>query len=309
MDIFLEPNKPKSKILFVGEGNFSFSRCLVENSENINENITVTCFEAESDQNESTKENINVLKNHGIQVMFGIDATKLNEIKVIWDKIIFMFPHIGGKMKIQKNRDLLKNFALCTQKVLENDGKVIVTLCDGQGGTPYDNIKRLEADSWQILKMMSYGSFGLVQALKLQLEQYPGYKPFGYRSQDKGFHVEQATVHIFQKFPPITIQNDQISKSMICAPKYQNDLSFWITDGKTEVPEDIFREIINKESKYSVIKVDLIDKYFSEQKGLHSQTHRLTYFNEKFVISPNDVMILHYSIGSVLTKHLNINIR
>ena len=48
----------------------------------------------------------------------------------------------------------------------------------------------------------------MIGARKLQLEQFPGYKPFGYRSQDKGFHVDQATIHIFQIFPSIVQKID-----------------------------------------------------------------------------------------------------
>lgn len=73
--------------------------------------------------------------------------------------------------------------------------KVIVALSGGQGGSEYEVIQRSEADTWQIIKMMSFGG---LQAIRIeQFPNLPAYKAFGYRSQDKGFHVEQALVHTF----------------------------------------------------------------------------------------------------------------
>ena len=83
-------------------------------------------------------------------------------------------------MKIDKNRELLKQFSLSVSKVLNEQGQVLVTLCDGQGGTNFDIHPRIESDSWQILKMMSYGKLGLVQAETFQLQKFPGYNSYGY---------------------------------------------------------------------------------------------------------------------------------
>ena len=316
MDLFLDPNAENLKILFVGEGNFSFCRSLVQH--NVKHDVSATCYESEESANESTMENIAILKNYGVKIFFGIDATILEQTTIptkIWDRIIFNFPHIGGKMKIQKNRDLLKHFAQSAHNVIEKkEGCVIVTLCDGQGGTPYDHAKRIEADSWQILKMMSYGHFGMIGAKKLQLELFPGYKPFGYRSQDKGFHVDQATVHIFQIFPSILVQKNEIScvnsivsRKMICAPTYEHDISFWIPNN--DLSENRLKEVIDQESKSSVTKIDLIDEYHSKEKGQISRTYRLTYYNDEFIINPIEVMDIHYSIGNALMKKYNVIVR
>ena len=316
MDLFLDPNAKRLKVLFLGEGNFSFCRSLIQ--QNVKHDVYATCFESEESANESTMENIAILKSFGVKIFFGIDATTLEENTIptkTWDRIIFNFPHIGGKMKIQKNRDLLKNFGHSASKVIEKkEGCVIVTLCDGQGGTPYDHVKRIEADSWQIVKMMSYGNFGMIGARKLQLEQFPGYKPFGYRSQDKGFHVDQATVHIFQIFPLIVQKNEiscvddsVVSRKMICPPSYEHDISFWIPNN--DLSENRLKEVIDQESKSSVTKIDLIDEYHSKEKGQISRTYRLTYFNDIFIINPIQVMDIHYSIGKALMKKFNVIVR
>ena len=76
--------------------------------------------------------------------------------------VTFTFPHIGGKMKIKKNRELIRNFALSVSEL--NPSRVLVTLCGGQGGTEYDSVQREECNHWQVVKMMAHGGFVLVNA-------------------------------------------------------------------------------------------------------------------------------------------------
>ena len=92
------------------------------------------------------KKNVTKLKKLGVKVVSGVDATNLRKSveleDQLFDLVVFMFPHIGGKMKIQKNRDLIKEFAVNIRPFLNFGGSVIVTLAGGQGGTPVDPIQR-----------------------------------------------------------------------------------------------------------------------------------------------------------------------
>ncbi|XP_029177291.1 mitochondrial ribosome-associated GTPase 2 isoform X2 [Nylanderia fulva] len=151
-------------VLLVGEGNFSFSVALLRC--NLNINLIATCYESNVSQ-ETTKENVNYLRSNGICVLFDVDATKLEECLALksklFDKIIFNFPHIGGKMRIEKNRELLKNFFLSSEKMIKENGQILVTLCNGQGGTPMDKPKRRWDDSWKIVEMAAHGNFILTK--------------------------------------------------------------------------------------------------------------------------------------------------
>lgn len=78
--------------------------------------------------------------------MYGVDATNLSQNHIIvehkFDKIIFNFPHISGKMRMDLNRELLARFFVSAASILASDGIVIVSLCEGQGGTPADKKRR-----------------------------------------------------------------------------------------------------------------------------------------------------------------------
>ena len=143
----LEDFSAESKVLFVGEGNFSFSASLVESlilkhpqSQNANcaspetpvqikednvtqakklktdfgEWFTVSCYEDEKCGSEIKQKNLEILQSHGCNILFELDATMLHKdvrtMKGKYSNIIFMFPHVGGKMRIEKNRALLLAF-------------------------------------------------------------------------------------------------------------------------------------------------------------------------------------------------------
>lgn len=191
-------------VLFVGEANFSLSLSIIRiwNSSSTN-NVWASCFELDP-VSELAKDNIRQLEDIGVNVILGVDATNLEHhfSEKKFAKIIFMFPHIGGKMRVEKNRQLLKQFAVSCQNHLVQQGQVIITLCKGQGGTPFDTVQRpQEKDTWQVVKMMAFGSFVLTNISNFDLKNNNSYKPFGYRSLDKAFNAENAVVHVFKKAP------------------------------------------------------------------------------------------------------------
>ena len=218
---------PTTSVLFVGEGNFSFSNLLTEHwqqslavknnqcntskadNSTLN-NVYSTCYE-DKPVSEFASRNVECLRQRGVNVHLGIDATKSLEQNHIscesFDKIVFMFPHIGGKMKIKKNRDLLRDFSKNMVKYLDQrnkDAVIIVTLCGGQGGTPFDPIQRSESDTWQIVKMLSsanlllksIGLFNINDYINVDCEAYDSY---GYRGINKNFNVKHGVVHVFAK--------------------------------------------------------------------------------------------------------------
>ncbi|XP_046736890.1 ferredoxin-fold anticodon-binding domain-containing protein 1 isoform X4 [Diprion similis] len=188
------------KVLLVGEGNFSFGVCLSKLDQSIS--LTATCYESPI-VFESAKKNAEYLRNHGARVLLGVDATKLGEyfplVSEEFDKIIFNFPHTGGKMKISRNRKLLREFFISAENLIKRTGSILVSLCNGQGGTPADSPQRRWDDSWQIVEMAAYGNFLLTGVQPFSRDEFPGYTSVGYRSLEKGFGTENLLVHIFQK--------------------------------------------------------------------------------------------------------------
>lgn len=108
------PFRPTDTILLIGEGNFSFSRALVdmdlaqvyadttEPTHVIPSNITATSYDSEAECYEKyadAKEIVNQLRERGVEVVFGVDATKLSAKQLgkrrLYDRVIWNFPHAG----------------------------------------------------------------------------------------------------------------------------------------------------------------------------------------------------------------------
>lgn len=181
----------------------------------------------------------------GICVLFDVDATKLEECLALksklFDKIIFNFPHVGGKMRIEKNRDLLKSFFVSSQKMIKENGQVLVTLCNGQGGTPMDNPKRRWDDSWKIVEMAAHGNFILTKVEPFLWQSFPDFVVTGYRSLEKQFHTAGSLTHFFIKSKPPTVYN--------ITPSNKIDIS------KYSINNITWKEVLNNienESDYDV---------------------------------------------------------
>lgn len=196
-------------ILILGDANFSFSvavhkLCIKDPLSTFYGSILyATTFEDAttciSKYGNITTNNKKILLEYGHQVFHDVDATNLEKTfsNLIFHRIIFNFPHIGRKAGIDKNRLLLKNFFISAKKFTNQDSKVDVSLCAGQGGTPSDTKIRKPCNSWKIVKMASFGGFILTSVDLFQNNDYPPYECTGKRGSSKSFHLQGSITHQF----------------------------------------------------------------------------------------------------------------
>lgn len=101
------PFSATERILLAGEGNFSFARALVCSPPPSLDflppsNVTATVYDTEEDccsKYPDATEIIAALREKGVEVLFGVDATKLDRYPLLkgrqYDRIVWNFPHAG----------------------------------------------------------------------------------------------------------------------------------------------------------------------------------------------------------------------
>lgn len=97
------PFRPTDRILLIGEGNFSFARALVSELPDLPaSNVTATAYDSQEEcfaKYADAEEVVEELKGKGVEVLFGVDASKLEKVGALkrrrWDRIVWNFPHAG----------------------------------------------------------------------------------------------------------------------------------------------------------------------------------------------------------------------
>lgn len=151
-----------------------------------------------------------------------------NYFETHFSHVIYNFPHVGGKMKIHKNRQLLRDFFQSACKIIRMDGFIITTLCSGQAGIPLDNVTRRFEDTWQLVSMATFADLILRAVTQFDALQYPSYTCIGYRSQNKSFHQSGSLMFCFSKAVLQSIRANSLSyeyvnmvdNSYVYVPRY-----------------------------------------------------------------------------------------
>lgn len=279
----------------------------------------------------------------GTRVIAGVDAKKLQEHNILsseqFDIVVFNFPHVGGKMRIEKNRDLLKNFFISVRSILKkDDGKVFVSLCDGQGGTPADKSKRQWNDSWQVTEMAAHGDFLLVAIETFDSNLFETYTVTGYRSLEKQFNTEGSLTHIFkladkpcqsniapkhkinlqqcycksityQKMLTETDNNDYNSQIKGDLSMYPNTYNFDITLSIN--PEFSVAKLYETLYNYAGVIIHNVEFLYSYKFSdlRETNTFRITYNTSRFAVHRKLIVDLHQNvISDVIEKALNVTV-
>ncbi|XP_029924281.1 ferredoxin-fold anticodon-binding domain-containing protein 1 [Myripristis murdjan] len=288
-------------ILLVGEGNFSFSASVSQSSSEPESRITATCLQSEEEalRHEGAAANIQIIKDSGGEVLFGVDSTRLGECAAlrdsVFDRVVFNFPHCGRKSGVKKNRELLKNFFLSCVQVLAEDGEVHITLCNGQGGTPVDQPKREWHNSWQVVAMAAEAHLVLSIVQPFESEKYKSYKCTGYRSQDKGFHLENALLHVFTRSLPYTAAQRLKVEEDVEGERVQYDIP-------AELSDYMFRAILSSGSVHPVKLVqDFLLKGLAEKWSVSMRAETIP-----FLLTSQQLQKCSHAVDNTCCYQINL---
>jgi hypothetical protein len=164
-DLVVEPQQQQQqqprRVLIVGDGDLSYAAMMAPIYHAEGTQLTATVIEQKGqhfDTYTRGSENCTTIVNHGHQVVFGVDATKLEDTNFAttsFHVIRWNFPHWNGKTNNQQNRALLHSFfrsvsaASHLLRTTMGDGTMIeLALMDHQGGANSSNLVDWK-QSWQ----------------------------------------------------------------------------------------------------------------------------------------------------------------
>ncbi len=122
-------------VLLVGEGNLSFVKTLMTMPQTGVTRVTATVFEKERNVSDETTKNAQSILHKGGQVLYGVDATRLDKsiARQKFDTIIFQFPNVGSRESKHghtSNHVMIRRFLRSAAPYLEEGGKVLITAVD-----------------------------------------------------------------------------------------------------------------------------------------------------------------------------------
>ena len=301
-----------SAYLIIGDGDFSFSLSLTRKLQTDDAGIYVVATSLETrDQvvcRPNAVENITELIKLQSIVLHEVDGTALNtcaelvQLAKKFNEIVFNFPHIGGKSHMRQNRTLLREFFTSAVQFLNEDGRIRVSLCKGQGGTPVDCCKRGYENSWKVVEMAAEAGLVLSQVETFRAEDYPGYVPTGYRGQHKGFVLDGALRHTFM-FPEAATQS-------LYPPVYIHDVSFWWNNEQGEFEEERVKPTVIKVAGDNLQAMECVSIYHHPQ-DVHriSYLYRIVYCSNSTALSRSRAGELQLNLRDALVKDLGVEVR
>ena len=191
------------RVLTVGEGDLGFSASLAKKG--LCSSLTASTWDTNAKLLQAfdhAERNVDIITNTPSScVVYEQDATKL-EFKSLgdpFDIVLWNFPHVPGKANNKWNRVLLDNYFAAAKRVLNKDGKCLVTLCPDQSGW-HSGTHRQFLHSWKLTHAAAENGLLVSNVRPFDVDEAAFrdiYYPMGHRGNGGRFSAFQGQADLF----------------------------------------------------------------------------------------------------------------
>jgi len=304
--------RPGHKTLFVGEGDLGFSAFVARTF--VGGDYTSSTWDTSSRLEASfpnASANVKSIIQSGGRVLYGVDATKLENLDQNFDAIVWMFPHVPGKQNIKRNRLLLHNFFKSAKGILAPGGHILLALAQGQSGFTSLTSNQDWLHSWKLSDACSEAGLLVtsVQHFSVDSLRDHGYSPQGHRGHGGSFPTRQA--ELFKLEPPL------LSGSVVGvqAPVFCHEIHLLGSDMKssseleiaaTDATKALFRDHGMPPALWTAHMVDL---YVEPKSQLISHTVQLAYCSTEFAVGRSLADGMRELVERELPSRLGLKLR
>ncbi|KAL8033324.1 hypothetical protein ABFX02_13G153200 [Erythranthe guttata] len=176
----------RHQILVVGDGDFSFSASLAV-AFGCASNMIATSLDSKNFLEENygnAKSNIEELRSRGCKVIHGVDATEMANHRSLghlnFDRIVYNFPyaglfkHLSRESQLQRHRTLASLFLKNAKEMINEDGEIHIS-----------HKTNGFHEEWKLVSIASSHGLRLIEAVKFDRDDYPGYNTkYGFGGDD-----------------------------------------------------------------------------------------------------------------------------
>lgn len=187
-------------VLIVGDGDFSFAASIARSK--VCSSLIATTLDSHdllTYSYSNASRHIQEIITNGASVHYEVNALYLDSkyANRKFDRVVWNFPHIAGKQNIKYNRQLIQDFFKTSQRVLTDNGSIIITLCKDQSG--YDAKTDEEWNySWKLTAQIGEAMLLLTQRFNFDPLLVQGYTPAGHRGHGGSFLIGGSKIYVIQ---------------------------------------------------------------------------------------------------------------
>jgi len=296
-------------VLIVGDGDMSYGLSLARHLRkmNVSASLTTTTLDShlELTNRYSRFESIHSkLIELGVNCHYGINATNLQDCLSnvfpagipFFDRIVFNFPHLCGKSRINLSRQLIQEFfQSATPLLTASRGEIWISLTPGQGGTPAETRKRLPwKNTWQVQDKAAQVGLMLKQVIRTDaaLERLAGskdglgYFSKGFHNEDRAFRWDGSLSHVFAL--PL---NCKVCRYPIV---WSFGVSIMVHDPTYNV--DQLHDVIRQVKPGLRFETMLLNKYVMPESGIATRTYMINFTAIRVTLSKPETHSIMLSI-------------